>query len=73
MASQAQDSSATTSQLGAERSVQTSLSTKLAAETGVSIDTEMSLMIQLQNAYGANARVISAAQAMWAQLMQIIR
>lgn len=73
VASQAQDSSATTSQLGAERSVQTSLSTKLAAETGVSIDTEMSLMIQLQNAYGANARVISAAQAMWAQLMQIIR
>lgn len=72
VASQAQVSSATTSQLGTEQALQTSLAGKLSAETGVSIDTEMSNMIQLQNAYGANAKVISAAQAMWTQLLQSI-
>ena len=72
VASQAEASSATTSQLGAAQAVQTSLSAKLSSETGVSIDTEMSNMIQLQNAYGANAKIISAAQAMWSQLLQSI-
>ena len=33
------------------------------------MDTEMSLMIQLQNAYGANAKVIAAVQSMWTQLI----
>ncbi len=72
VASQAQASSATTVQLGAEQAVQTSLTAKLSNATGVSIDTEMSNMIQLQNAYGANAKIISAAQAMWSQLLQSI-
>ena len=72
VASQAQDSTTTTTQLGTEQAVQTTLAGKLSAETGVSIDTEMSHMIQLQNAYGANAKVISAAQAMWTQLLQSI-
>ena len=73
LASQSQDSGATTTRLGTELAMQTSLSTKLSAETGVSIDTEMSHMIQLQNAYAANAKVISAAQAMWSQLLQAVR
>ncbi len=72
VASQSQDSAATTAQLGTEQAVQTSLSSKLSAETGVSIDTEMSNMIQLQNAYGANAKIITAAQAMWTQLLQSV-
>jgi flagellar hook-associated protein 1 FlgK len=38
----------------------------------VNIDTEMSNMIQLQNAYGANAKVISTVQAMWTQLLQAV-
>jgi flagellar hook-associated protein 1 FlgK len=71
-ASQSQDSGATTTRLDTEQAVQTSLSTKLSAETGVSIDTEMSTMIRLQNAYGANAKMITAAQAMWTQLLQIV-
>lgn len=72
VASQAQASGATTGRLATETSVQTSLAGKLSAETGVSIDAEMSHMIQLQNAYGANAKVITAAQAMWAQLLQAV-
>jgi flagellar hook-associated protein 1 FlgK len=39
---------------------------------GVNIDTEMSNMIQLQNAYGANAKIISAVQSMWTQLLNMV-
>jgi flagellar hook-associated protein 1 FlgK len=69
LAAQAQDSGTATDQLATEQSVQTMLNSKLAAQSGVSIDTEMSNMIQLQNAYGANARVIAAVQSMWNQLL----
>jgi flagellar hook-associated protein 1 FlgK len=71
-ASQAQDSGAATARLDTEQAVQSSLATKLSAETSVNIDTEMSNMIQLQNAYGANAKMITAAQSMWSQLLQIL-
>jgi flagellar hook-associated protein FlgK len=30
-------------------------------------------MIQLQNAYGANAKVIGAVQAMWTQLLSTVQ
>jgi flagellar hook-associated protein 1 len=73
LASQAQDSASTTSQLGIEQAVQTTLTTKLSAQSGVKMDTEMSTMIQLQNAYGANAKVIAAVQAMWTQLLNSVQ
>ena len=69
LAAQAQDSATATSQLATEQSVQTMLNGKLTTQSGVSIDTEMSNMIQLQNAYGANAKVIAAVQSMWNQLL----
>ena len=72
VASQGQESGATTARLGTEQGLQAALSAKLTGETGVSIDTELSHMIQLQNAYGANAKIISAAQAMWTQLLQVV-
>lgn len=72
VAAQAQDSSTTSGQVSTEQSVQTSLQSTLSAGSGVSMDTEMSLMITLQNAYGANAKVITAAQAMFAQLLQSV-
>lgn len=53
--------------------VQSMLQSNLSASTAVSIDAEMSRMIVLQNAYGANARVLSAVQSMWAQLLQVLR
>ena len=73
LASQAQDSASTTSQLGIEQVVQATLTTKLSAQSGVNMDTEMSTMIQLQNAYGANAKVIAAVQAMWTQLLSTVQ
>lgn len=73
VASQAQDSASTTNQLATEQAVQTTWSNKLAAGSGVNMDTEMSTMIQLQNAYGANARVIAAVQAMWTQLLNSVQ
>jgi flagellar hook-associated protein 1 len=73
VAAQSQDSATTTSQLSTEQAVQTTLSTKLSSESGVDMDTEMSNMIQLQNAYGANARVIAAVQSMWTQLLSSVQ
>ena len=72
VASQAQLSSAVSANEATEQAVQTSLQTRLAAGSAVNIDTELSTMVQLQNAYGANARVISALQAMWTQLLQSV-
>ena len=65
VAAQAQDSATTSTQADTEQAVQTTLASKLSAQSGVNMDTEMSNMIQLQNAYGANARVIATVQAMW--------
>ncbi|MFC6738489.1 flagellar hook-associated protein FlgK [Methylobacterium tardum] len=53
---------------------QTALSTaqgRFAAGAGVNIDQEMSNLIALQTAYGANARVLTAARDMLNQLLQI--
>ena len=55
------------------QSLQTALQARFAAGSGVSIDTEMSTMIALQNAYGANAKVITAVQAMWNTLEQAVQ
>ena len=41
--------------------------------SGVSIDTELSNLITLQNAYGANARVMSTIQQMMATLLQMVQ
>jgi flagellar hook-associated protein 1 FlgK len=69
----AQQSATVTSDLMADQALQTSLNGKLSSTSGVSMDTEMSLMLSLQNAYGANAKVITAAQSMFAALEQAIQ
>ena len=73
VASQAQASTSVTTQLGTEQAVQTTLASNLSTQSGVNMDTEMSTMIQLQNAYGANAKVIGAVQAMWTQLLATVQ
>ncbi|HTW26866.1 MAG TPA: flagellar basal body rod C-terminal domain-containing protein [Acetobacteraceae bacterium] len=72
VAAQSQQSSSTQTQLSTEQAVQTTLQTKLADSSSVSIDTEMSTMIQLQNAYGANAKIITTAQSMFTTLLQAV-
>lgn len=69
---QASDSTAAQTALSDAQSLQTALQTRLSTGSGVSIDTEMSTMIALQNAYGANAKVITAVQAMWNTLEQAV-
>ena len=72
VASQAQDSSTTSSKADNEQAVQSALASKLSSHSGVNMDDEMSHMIQLQNSYGANAKIISTIQSMWTQLLQAV-
>jgi flagellar hook-associated protein 1 FlgK len=48
-----------------------SLQQRYAEQSGVNIDEEMTSLLKLQTAYGANARVMSAIKDMLDQLMQI--
>ena len=70
---QAADSAAATSGLATEQAVQTTLQGQLASQSGVNMDTQMSQMIALQNAYGANAKVMAAVQSMFTQLLGAIQ
>lgn len=56
-----------------DTAVQNSLQARLDAGTGVSVDSEMAQMVQLQNSYGANAKVITAVQSMLRQLMDAVQ
>ena len=49
-------------------SLQATLQSKLDSGSGVSIDSELSNLIILQNAYGANAKVLTAIQSIWTDL-----
>jgi len=73
VSTQAGVSTAATDQLGSEQALQTTLNANVTAVSGVNMDTEMSTMIELENAYGANARVIATVQAMYTQLQQVIQ
>ena len=48
-----------------------SLQQRFADQSNVNIDEEMSNLLKLQTAYGANARVMSAIKEMLNQLMQM--
>jgi flagellar hook-associated protein 1 FlgK len=49
------------------------LSERVAERSGVDVDREMAAMVQLQTAYGVNARVVSTVQAMWDALLGAVR
>jgi len=51
---------------------QNTLQKNMLDSSGVSVDTEMSNLIQLQNAYGANAKIITSVQQMFTELLQTI-
>lgn len=71
-AAQAQESGNASDALSSETGVQTALTAKLSAASGVSVDTEMSDIIALQNAYAANAKVVSSIQSMWNDLLGMV-
>jgi flagellar hook-associated protein 1 FlgK len=53
--------------------MQQGIAARISKQSGVDADAEMVAMVQLQNAYAANARVMSTAQAMWDALMGAVR
>ena len=60
-------------QLDTGTALRTTLNGQLSDASGVSVDQEMSDMVQIQNAYAANGKVISAVQSMWNDLLGMIR
>lgn len=59
--------------LDSQKVVQLGLEEKVQGTMGVSIDDEMAQLLLLQNAYAANARVMSAVQEMMSLLGNILR
>jgi flagellar hook-associated protein 1 FlgK len=53
--------------------LRTGLEGRFAQMSGVDVDREMAAMVMLQNAYAANARVISAVQQMFDSLLGAVR
>ena len=71
-ANQAATANVASSNLSLAQTTQTSLSSSLSGTTSVSVDTEMANIVTLQNAYSANAKVISSVQSMFSALLNAI-
>jgi flagellar hook-associated protein 1 len=69
---QSQAANAATNLQQGQDTVLTALQQRFNDQSGVSIDTEMSNLIALQNAYSANARVMSTVQQMMSALLQAV-
>jgi len=70
---QSAQAASATSDYTSQKIVSDSLQAKFDSDTGVSIDEEMSNLIVLQNAYSANARVISTIRDLFDTLLSIGR
>jgi flagellar hook-associated protein 1 FlgK len=69
---QSQAANAATNLQQGQDTVLSALQQRFNGQSGVNIDTEMSNLIALQNAYGANARVMTTIQQMMATLIQAV-
>lgn len=72
-ASQTADSAAAASALETAKQFSEGLAARFTRESRVDVDSEMASLIQLQNAYAANARVMTTAQSMWTTLFESVR
>ena len=72
-ASQTSDSAAATNALETAKQFSEGLEARFNRESRVDVDSEMASLIQLQNAYAANARVMTTAQSMWTTLFESVR
>jgi flagellar hook-associated protein 1 FlgK len=70
--SQSSDAAAAAAEAADGTATQQSFSSQLQSSVGVDMDSQMSLMIQLQNAYGANAKIISTIQSMESTLLAAV-
>ena len=71
IATQAGDAASATSLNEGQKVVLNAVQSRVSEVSGVNVDTEMAQLIQLQTAYGANARVMSAAKEMLDTLMRV--
>jgi len=62
-----------TTSLAGETTFRDTLSNRISDRSGVNLDQEVTLLIQLQQTYGANARVITATQQMFDELINAVR
>ena len=62
-----------TGELAGAQSYQTRVAAQLSDSSAVNVDHEMGLMIQLQNSYQANARVVQTTQALFLALLDATR
>jgi flagellar hook-associated protein 1 FlgK len=69
---QSQATNAATNLQQGQQTVLTALQQRFNDQSGVNIDTEMSNLIALQNAYSANARVMSTVEQMMTALLQAV-
>jgi flagellar hook-associated protein 1 FlgK len=71
VAMQARASASATRVADGQSLVMSSLQDRYSATSGVDVDEEMSRLIQLQTAYGANARVVTAVKEMMDMLLNV--
>ncbi|MBV1836143.1 flagellar hook-associated protein FlgK [Acetobacter estunensis] len=69
---QAQVASDTSSNLTSATTVQTSLTSSVSSVSSVSVDNEMSKIVALQNAYEANAKIVTTVQSMFTALLDAV-
>ena len=72
VSNQSQQANTAQAALTSGQALQSTLQAKLQTQTGVSVDSELSNMVVLQNSYGANAKIITAVQSMWNDLLQAV-
>jgi flagellar hook-associated protein 1 len=70
---QSQAANAATNLQQGQDTVVSALQQRFNDQSGVNIDTEMSNLIALQNAYSANARVMSTVEQMMSTLLQVVQ
>ena len=70
--SQAQTIANAAAQQSTQSDIQTTLQVNLTSASGVSVDNQMANVVALQNAYEANAKVVSAVQTMFSALLAAI-
>ena len=73
VASQARTSASVTSRTEDAQLLRDGLADRVKANSGVNMDTEMTRLLTLQSAYAANARLITVIQAVFEELMNVVR
>lgn len=71
VATQASDANSATNLEAGQQIVLNSIQSRYSEQAGVNIDTELAQLIQLQTAYGANARLMTATREMFDALLRI--